>query len=237
MHQCSIKTGDTLKQYERNNKPIKQFVDFQRYWIKIKGVRSYQVCAVEKPGAVLPEKVPTDETDEQNFKVYFPESERVDGIKTVATNLIEGTPAQEVLQWLQENETTTEMLWLRNFTPTTLNQHGACSFFKLHLHHSKWFTIEHLMAFNSGIVIFDRSAFLSLDINKFLTLWLKESVCTRLMYLSIKLVDGKEFEIREVIAGVNDPEKIRVEGGDEIIEIKRRNKVGELTINANKQES
>nr|ACI49004.1 hypothetical protein Cbre_JD02.003 [Caenorhabditis brenneri] len=290
MHQCSIKTGLTLKQYERHNKTIKLFVDFQRYWIDIIGVRRYQICSVEQPRVVLPEstrqfldrQVPTDETDEQNFKCYFPESEMVEGVKLVATDLIrtlgiarlegvfiaEHTPAQEVLQWLQDNDLRTEnfnvtaadnhdalaqviyseeffrrvsktynslLKTSSDFAPAMLNQHGAINLFKLDLSHSGWFTVEHLMGFNSGIVILNRSAITSSDVNKFLSLWLKESVYTRLMYLSIKLADGKEFNIQEVIAGVADPEKIRVEGENEIVEVKRRDRVGELTVGANKQ--
>ncbi|EGT57800.1 hypothetical protein CAEBREN_20048 [Caenorhabditis brenneri] len=290
MHQCSIKTGLTLKQYERHNKTIKLFVDFQRYWIDIMGVRRYQICSVEQPRVVLPEstrqfvdrQIPTDETDEQNFKCYFPESDMVEGVKLVATDLIrtlgitrlegvfiaEQTPAQEVLQWLQDNDLKTENFNVAaadnqdalaqviyseeffrrvsktytslletspDFIPKILNQHGAIDLFKLDLSYAGWFTVEHLMGFNSGIVILNRSAITSSDVNKFLILWLKESVYTRLMYLSIKLVDGKEFNIQEVIAGVADPEKIRIECGDEVIDVKRRDRIGELTVGANKQ--
>ncbi|CAL2048131.1 unnamed protein product [Caenorhabditis brenneri] len=293
MHQCSLKTGHTLRQFEKQNKTIKATVDFQRSFVDVRGVRKYQVCTPEESREALPEKsrvfdgqeVPTGEAGENTFNTFWPDGEKVEGAKKVTNELIrslglgqldsvlisEENPAQEVLEWVQNSgvkmenfnligtapehrDALADLVYSEEFfrkvsmnytsllevspefsTKNFKTDTHCITLFKLFLHHSHWFTIDHMMVFNTGAIILYHSKLSSADLNKYLTLW-KEGNYTRVMYLSIHLAEGHTFDFRQITAGLIEPEKIRVEENNEVIELKRNDKIGELTLNPAKNE-
>ncbi|CAL2048352.1 unnamed protein product [Caenorhabditis brenneri] len=106
------------------------------------------------------------------------------------------------------------------------------------LHHTHWFTSEHLKLFNSESIDLYHSILSSADINKYMKLW-KEGFYTRLsrLFISSVFLDGKEFNMQEIIAGIADQSEVRVdENGNQTIELKRRDKNAVLFVKQTKKE-
>ncbi|EGT37751.1 hypothetical protein CAEBREN_17749 [Caenorhabditis brenneri] len=126
-----------------------------------------------------------------------------------------------------------------DYSPKNMEWDGHCiTNCHLALHHTHWFTLEHLKLFNSESIDLYRSILSSADINKYMKLW-KEGFYTRLSRLFVSLVslDGKEFNMQEIIAGIADQSEVRVdENGNQTIELKRRDKNAELFVKQTKKE-
>ncbi|CAL2034071.1 unnamed protein product [Caenorhabditis brenneri] len=292
MHQCSLKTGHALKQFQSQIKTIKTNVDFQRKWVDVKGVHRYQVCTAEENQGVVPEttrffdgeEVPFEMVGGKAFNTFWPADKKDEGLMHITTDLIrslgltqlesilidKSSSAQEVLQWIDRCQVKMENFNLVNtvrgnedaladiiytdefFRKVSMNfvsllevspeytaknwkiSNTCINLFQLHLQDSHWLTLEHLLAFNTGSIVLYRSKLSNADLKKYLKLW-KEQNYTRLQYMSINLTEGQKFDIREIIGELVEPNTIRVEEDQqEFVTLNRPDKVGELSLNADK---
>lgn len=129
--QCSTRTRQHLKQFEKANKIFKVAVDFQRKWIEIKGVYKFNAKEEkdnshdngDKKRTFCDREVPVSKEEDKSIETYWPTGERMEGTKTVAHNFVKSLGVGELDQILvSATEPSTECLsWLENCNVTLEN--------------------------------------------------------------------------------------------------------------------
>ncbi|KAF1746345.1 hypothetical protein GCK72_022798 [Caenorhabditis remanei] len=259
--QCSSRTKEILKSFEKANKTFKVGVDFQRNWVEIKGVCKFYVKEEDnnmkmdkenKKRTFCDREVPISTDEAKATNTYWPAGEKLEGTMNVGQNFVKTlgvgqldqilisaeNPAAECLSWLENCNVRLENFNLVgaepshadklattifsddflskvsvNFTsllepsegwrPINFSGDMPVNMFKIHLHHSQWFTGKQLMAMNCSSIILHHSALKNEDIKKYLEAW-KSGAYPKFMYLSVHVNEANKLNFNSIVNGLTN---------------------------------